>query len=137
MIKKKLILLGIVLLVLPLVSSLDGSLPQACGGDSELIIGCLDLDENLTFLSRDVPPAGIGPLGGGGVVIEVEEPEEPEVEEEKVVLPLLSILGLGEIEVPAWTIIIILSGTFIFLFILIYKKKKKKKQTKKLEEKVL
>ncbi len=136
--KKKLILLGIFLLVLPLISALDGSLPMVCGGDDELIIGCLDLDEELTFLSREVPPAGTGPSGGGGVVISVEEPEEPEIEieeEEEIVIPFFSIFGLDKLTVPAKIIIIILLFAFTFFFIFIYKKRKKKKETKKLEKK--
>ncbi len=133
--KKKLTLIFLVLLVLPLISALDGSLPMACGGDDELIIGCLDLDEELTFLSREVPPARTGPSGGGVVVISVEEPEEPEpeVEEEEIVHPLVSLFGLDKLT-PASIIIIVLLFTFIFLFILIYKRRKKKKETKKLEK---
>ncbi len=68
MIKKKLTLIFLFLLVLPLISALDGSLPMACGGDDELIIGCLDLDEELTFLSREVPPVISGDPGSSGIL---------------------------------------------------------------------
>ena len=65
--KKILFSLLIGMFLISMVSALDDSrLIQVCGGDSELYIGCLDLDENLTFLSREVPPGGTGGPGGGG-----------------------------------------------------------------------
>ncbi len=127
------LILGI-LILLPMVSALDQSLPIACAGDDELIIACGPADENLTFLSRDVPSARSG-IGGGGVVIGVEE-EDEEPEEEKVIFPLFSILGLDKIkygEPGFWGIILVLFMSCVFL-IFIYRKKKKKKQAKKLEE---
>ena len=137
MIKKKLILLGLFLLVLPLISALDLGTIQVCGGDGELIIACGPADENLTFLSRDVPAEHPGGPGGGGVVIDVEEVEEPEIEEEKVVLPFLSILGLDKIKYddPKFLGFMLILFFLPILFIFIYKKKKKKKQTKKFKEK--
>ena len=117
-----LIILGM-FLIFQLVSALSQSLPFVCGGDSELLIGCLG-DDELTFLSGEVPPEAWSGIGGGGVVIDVEEPIEPiEPKIEKVVL-----------KDPTWIIIIISLFAFTFLFIFIYKKKKKKKQAKKLEE---
>lgn len=51
--KKKLILLGLIFLVIPLVSSFDEQTFISCGGDSETIIGCLG-DQELFFLGFDI-----------------------------------------------------------------------------------
>jgi len=134
---KKLIIIFIlgIFLILPLVSSLEASLPMVCGGDEQLIIMCGPADEELTFLSQNITPTlHGGPGGGGGAILDIEEPVEPEVEEPEekrgIKTSIFTIFGLGDVVIPYWIIIIItLFGLLIFFFI--YKKKKKEKEEKK------
>ena len=115
MIKKKLIFL-LILLALPLISSMDSQLIVPCGGDEELIIGCPISDEQLIFLGG-VPPGG----AGGVAYVEEEVPFIPP-EEGKFKNFLMTFLFSD------WILIIgiILA---ILLFIIIWRKKKKKGHT--------
>ncbi len=64
----------LVLLILPLISSLDSELIMSCGGDEELIIGCPISDEQLIFLGgiSGVTEGDTVDVGGGGSAIKVE-----------------------------------------------------------------
>lgn len=82
--KKILLILMLGIFLISFISSLDPELPQICGGDDELLIGCLG-DEELIWLTGFLPPEGeISGAGEGAeyTTPEKEEPVEPEVPEE-------------------------------------------------------
>lgn len=70
---KKITIVVIVTLILliPLVYSFDDQLAQSCGGDDQLVIGCINLDDELFFIGN-IPLLEeiierIGHLGGTGL----------------------------------------------------------------------
>lgn len=128
---------SIIFITSSLVSAVDDSqLPQMCGGDSELAIGCLG-DEELTFLAGIAPEEGYGSGSGGGAEHTTTPEEEELPEEEEEVSPFLTIFpGLGikaPLEVHILILVVLAGGLFFFA----YKRGKKKaeKEMKKQKKK--
>ncbi len=90
----------------------DAQLPQICGGDSELLIGCLG-DEELVALGA---PSPVIPIGG-------EIPEEEVIlppEEEPLIDRLFSIVGLDwqtlkDLKVDIWIMAFLILLIIVFL----------------------
>ena len=81
--KRFLVILFLGIFLLSFISPLDKQLPQICGGDEELLIGCIG-DEELTFLAGIAPLEDYGSGSGAGAehtTPEEEIPEEIELEE--------------------------------------------------------
>ncbi len=80
---KILLILFFGIFLMSFISSLDVQQPQICGGDEELLIGCIG-DDELIFLSGIGLPEDYGSGSGAGAAhttIEEEIPEEIELEE--------------------------------------------------------
>ena len=57
------------------ISSTGSQLPLICGGDNELLVGCIG-DDELQFLAGDIPSAGGGPGTPGAEYTTVPPIEE-------------------------------------------------------------
>jgi len=91
----------------------DAQLPQICGGDSELLIGCLG-DEELVFLAGEAPeqPPWSKP-GVGPDYLKVPKEEIPEKEK----VPL---------KVGTWIMILLFLLIIVSIFVSRRRKKKRK-----------
>ena len=122
----KVILIIIALFIIPLSlisASIGEQLPQACGGDSELIIACLG-DEELTFLGGEAEF-----VSSWFTNVRVDE----EVEEVVVVpIPKEEILEKGFFEKPLGIFLVL--GLFVFMIIFIYRKGKKEGEEERRRE---
>ena len=132
---KILFTLFIGIFLISLVSSIDDAqMPQICGGDDELLIGCLG-DDELTFLAGEPieePPWGVPPE----IAPEYLEVPEPEIPEEEVPFfyELFSIFGLDlemlkGTKADLW--IVIFLSLIIILIIFASRRRKKKEQREK------
>jgi len=99
----------------------DAQLPLICGGDSELLIGCLGDDE---LVALGASPFVVGPVGG-------EIPEEEVIlppEEEPLIDRLFSIIGLDwqtlkDLKVDIWIMAFLI--LLIIVFIIAGKRRKR------------
>lgn len=129
---KYLILIVLIMLVLPLINSLDNSIPISCGGNSEVLIGCLN-SQDLVFLGNLVT----SPSEKGGQQI------SPEVQPEKEIVyvpkeaeyPFFSIANLNEFllskglgQLDIYILEFFIGGIFVCMLFLVFKKKKDKKK---------
>lgn len=135
--RKLLIILFLGIFLISLASSFDEYLPSCYGGDEELIL-CFGDNETI-FIGDEVPAPGGGP-GGAGVDHLTTPPEEipeiPPIEPPSVILAsILGMLGLEDLEVGFWDIMLILMFLCI-LFIFIFKNREKKKEIKKLKKQI-
>ncbi len=127
--KKILLFLFIGIFLISSISALDRELPQACGGDDQLIIPCFG-DDELTWLAGLPPeeaPAG-GPGAGPGPALEELVLVEEEIVEPKVTF-LYSIISFFGIELEdLMLLVVMILIMFILLFIIFYKRRKEKKK---------
>lgn len=107
---------------LNMVSAFDAQLPQACGGDNELVISCLG-DQELIFLGGLAPSVTVGGGGGSEYVV----PAKKEVAITGRGFSIFPWLGLGEGEL-IFDIIILVFLMFIIILVWERRKEKKKKQ---------
>jgi len=125
-------LISIIILGMFLISFVssfsDNQLPQACGGDGELIIACFG-DEQLTWLAGLLPNESLFTGFGMGAEYLTTPPEELPPDNSHLsifIFSIVSFLGLEDDKVEFWGVMIlmfILSISFIF----IYKNRKKKR----------
>jgi len=129
--KKILSTLFIGIFLISFISSFsDAELPQICGGDSELLIGCLG-DEELVFLAGEVPTEY-----REGLRLPIEVEEEIPTEEPKIPLflfTIVSFLGISGEDIIFFEAIMIFF-LLLILFIFIKRRKKKEEEEKKKKE---
>lgn len=116
------------------ISSLDDTqLPQICGGDDELLIGCLG-DEELVFLAGEAPAES---RGGPFVLVREENitVEEIPIEELKqsILFKIASFFGIRGEDIIFFEAFVIFVLLCLILFI--FAKRKKKKIEKKEKDK--
>jgi len=126
-------LLGIlVLLITPTVIALGSNLPLVCGGNENIIIGCLG-NEDLFFIGSLVTAAEV-PSGGQQPDLLLEEPE-PIIIEKEIPPPFISLTNLNQFliskgftQLEIYIFEIFIFGGCFCWFIIIYKRSKKEKK---------